>query len=216
MFEQNQVVKSCAALVASFFLSSCNSTSIPGVSNFNVGVQTEGTDQHLFAGFQAANLNLTVGGSAPIPGLAAATVSITPALPVNGKAGGTVFQFDVDLSNLGNGITYADAGLPDGRPLPGIDGGILPRWEFTIDGVTIYLYLQNSTAFGFFIPIDLEDTNGFTLPETLSIEIDDSRGNLIGEAYAIPTAGSGTSSGLLVLIPFINNASAFQTSFKPQ
>jgi hypothetical protein len=214
MVEQNQTVKSCAALAASFFLSACNSTTIPGISNPSVGVQTEGNDQHLYASFQATALNIPAGATLPlpIPGLTNATIGVTPGVPQNGKPGGTVFQLDIDLTDLGNGITYEDQGLPDGRALPGIVGGVLPSWNFTIDGISVYLYLQNNVAFGLFVPIDLTDSTGFTLPDTLSLEIDDSRGNRVGEIYAIPTQGGGTSSGLLLLIPFVNNGSAVQTN----
>ena len=211
MSQQNQIVKALSvALTLAFLGSACNSTSIPGVQNFNVAVQTESGDPHLYAAFEATALAWKAGIIAPIPGLKNATVGISPGLPTNGQPEGTVFQFDVDLATLGY-ADYALAGLPDGRGLPDIDGGELPRWQFSIQQQEFDLYLS-STVFGIFIPINLEGTDGATLPDTLSMEIDDSKGNLVGKVYAIPTAGGGTNSGLLFLIPFTANTQPAQAN----
>jgi hypothetical protein len=213
--QRNQTTKVlCIALAAALLFSSCNST-IPGISNFNVAVQKESSDQHLYAAFVSTVLSIQEGLTVPIPELANSTVGITPYLPTDGSAPGTgtLFQVDIDLSTLSVNQDFAVAGLPDGRALPDIDGGVLPRWEFTVQpGSTqedIFVYLSNA-AFGIFIPLPLE-ANGVSLPDTISMEIDDSKGNLLGKAYAIPSSGAAVnSSGILLLIPFIGNTNTSQ------
>lgn len=193
----------CAASVALSLLSSCNSTQdIPGVQNFSFGV----LKNHLYAGFTAETLHIDGGITAPlpIPGLeGAATLGINPALGTQGHVDeGTVFQLDVDLTKL-KGKNFGLGGLPDGRPLPDIDGGELPRWTFSAKHVGVSLYLADG-AFAVFIPINLVSPQGYALPTLLSQEIDDERGNMLGKVYAIPSQGTGTVSGLLVLVSFIN------------
>ena len=200
----------CVVSILTLCASSCNSTSIPGIQSFNVAVQTESNAPHLYASFVATSLNWNAGIIVPIPGLANSTIGLSPSLATNGQPAGTVFQLDIDLATLGVG-DYALAGLPDGRGLPDVSGGQLPRWEFSIRQQPFYVYLSNS-VFGIFIPLNLQGPDGATLPDTISMEIDDSKGNLVGEAYAIPTAGGGTSSGFLLLIPFTANALSQQIS----
>ena len=180
---------------------SCGSgkNSIPGVPTFSVGV----VQNNLIASFVASDLNTTVGGSIPIPDLTGATVSMSPYLPTDGgPIKGTLFSFDIDLTALSSSSS-ADAGLPDGRPLPDVTGGQLPRWSFQIGGATgetIYLYLADE-AFAIFVPLPLE-SNGVTLGSTISATFTDEHGNVVGKIYAIPSVSNGNSSGLLVLLPF--------------
>jgi hypothetical protein len=202
-----------AGICAAFALgaSSCGSgkSQIPGVPSFSVGV----VNNTLIASFVASDLNTTVGGEIPIPGLTGATVSMSPDLPTGGGAvKGTLFSFDVDLTQLA-GSSATEAGLPDGRPLPDVTGGQLPRWSFQIAGPgseTIYVYLADE-AFALFIPIELE-SNGVTLGATISATITDEHGNTVGKIYAIPSVSSGNSSGLLVLLPFPGQSGSNSTT----
>lgn len=200
----------CLALSAAALLSatSCSSmNSIPGIENLTIAVQ----NNHLYAGFLAQTLNIDAGATVPIPGLRGATLGINPYLDTSGQgqSSGTVFQIDIDLTQL-HGVNYSLAGLPDGRALPDIEGGALPRWAFSIKNVKVYLYLANG-AFGIFIPLNLTNQQGYTLPSMLSQEIDDERGNILGKAYAVPTQGAGTESGLLLLLPYIGGGSTDQS-----
>jgi len=193
------ISKIVSALVFAALLSSCDNGSIPGVQNYDFSVK----NNHLFADFVATTLQLQVGATLPIPNLKGATVGVNPYLPTDGSnTKGTIFSFDVDLTQLPN-VNYAVAGLPDGRALPDVSGGQLPRWNFEIQNIQIYVYLADG-AFSIFVPIDLT-SDGVALPMMLSQEIDDDRGNLVGKVYAIPQAGGTTQSGLLVLLPFIRS-----------
>jgi hypothetical protein len=183
--------------IALCFLVACGKgkNSIPGVENFNVGV----LNQQLIASFVSTTLNLDAGLQIPIYGLQGAFISAMPYLPTDGSPiEGTLFQVTVDLNDL-QGTNFALAGLPDGRPLPDIEGGDLPRWSFPIKGETIYLYLADQ-AFGLFIPLPLS-AGGVSLGATITATVTDEKGNTVGKVYAIPAQGGSTTSGLLVLLP---------------
>jgi hypothetical protein len=188
----------CAALTLG--ASSCGSgkNQIPGIPTFTVGV----ANNTLTASFVATDLKTSLGISTPIPDLTGATASIGPYLSTSSSGSeiqGTIFTFDVDLNTLA-ASTATEAGLPDGRPLPDVTSGELPRWSFQIGGETIYVYLADE-AFAIFVPIQLE-SDGVTLGTTISASFTDDHGNVVGKMYAIPAVSSGNSSGLLVLVPF--------------
>ena len=186
----------CVAVLTPLLFLSCNSPQIPGIARYGVGIQ----NQHLYVNFVASSLHIDVGVTVPIPNLPGATVGVNPYLPAPGETGGTLFEFDVDLTQLKE-KNFDVAGLPDGRALPDIAGGALPRWTFTVKGVALDLYLGNG-AFAIFVPVDLS-ADGYSLPAMISEEVDDTRGNEIGKLYAIPTQGGATVSGVLILLPFI-------------
>jgi hypothetical protein len=185
------------SLISLCLLAACGKgkTSIPGVENFNVGV----LNQQLIASFVSTTINLDAGAQIPIYGLQGAFISATPYLPTDGGAlEGTLFQVTVDLTDL-QGTNFALAGLPDGRPIPDIEGGELPRWSFPIKGETVYLYLADQ-AFGLFIPLPLS-AGGVSLGATISATVTDQNGNTVGKVYAIPSVPNGSTSGLLVILP---------------
>lgn len=122
---------------------------------------------------------------------------------------GTLFRFDVDLTQL-HGKNFTLAGLPDGRPLPDVNGGVLPRWTFSVQNVPINLYLANG-AFALFVPVPLT-ADGYSLSTVLSQEFDDEHGNLVGKLYAIPTQDAGTISGVLVLVPYVDQNGSHEES----
>ena len=119
---------------------SCGSgkSQIPGVPTFTVGV----VNNNLIASFVASNLNIPVGASIPIPDLPGATASISPYLSTTGGSAvqGTLSSFDVNLTTLANSSATVE-GLPDGRPLPDITGGELPRWSFQIGGLRVKQFM---------------------------------------------------------------------------
>jgi hypothetical protein len=152
----------------------------------------------LYVTFLAETINWDFGATFPIPGLEDATVSIAPDL----SSSGTLFQFSIDLASLvDHGQALPLSGLPDGRDLPDIVGGKLPRWDAKFKDLTLSLYLSKD-AFGLFVPISFT-YKGLTLPVMISVSINDEKGNLLGKAYAIPSNLSGTGSGLFVLLPYL-------------
>lgn len=171
------------------------SRKIAGLENFSVGV----LQKNLLVSFMTTAVNWDVGASFKIPGLLNSTLGIAPDL--SGK--GTVFQFVVPLSDLMEGQTFPSMGLPDGRPIPDIKGGALPRWDVPIsngpNGMTLSVYLSDE-AFGIFAPIPLK------VLAQVSVKIEDERGNLLGKAYAIPLNVSGSGSGLFILLPYLGGA----------
>lgn|GEM_PF-2544731 len=166
--------------------------SVAGLDNFYMAVK----DGRLVVSFLTETLHLDAGGTAPIPGLKDATLGINPDL----QSKGTIFMFSFNLTTLfkdaGNGGNLRS--LPGGQPIPDVTNGMLPEWDARVGAAHFNLYLSKD-VFGFFIPMDFLQA----LPATISQEINDSHGNLLGRAYAIPTAGSGTQSGLLVLVPYV-------------
>jgi hypothetical protein len=170
---------------------------IPGIEDFTVSV----LKGRLYVAFVATRLQWDAGVTLPIPGLGDATVSLAPHL----SSDGTVFQFQVGIRSIINdGKPLPYSGLPDGRFIPDVAGGEMPRWDFQIKQVTLSLYLSDD-AFGVFIPLDLTG-----LTNMVSIFIEDEKGNRLGKAYAIPPAiseasknMSGNGSGVLVLLPFV-------------
>ncbi len=173
---------------------------IPGLENFHADV----LQSSLYVSFVATQLKLDQGLTAPIPGLNDATVSVSPDL----NSDGTVLQFTVPLASLLNqGRPLPALGLPDGRGLPDIAGGRLPRWDFKIDQLSMSAYLSDD-AFGLFIPILFKTKTGIKLPYLISVSVQDERGNKLGKAYAIPANASGDGSGVLILLPYLGGNSS--------
>jgi hypothetical protein len=179
-------------------LSGCGKgkTPVPGLDDFAVTL----LKGRLYVTFLAETVNWDFGATFPIPGLNDAQVSIAPDL----NSAGTLFQFSIGLASLLNhGQPLPLSRLPDGRPIPDIKGGMLPRWDADIEKkLKLSLFLSND-AFAFFVPLDFISKTGVTLPDVISVPIQDEKGNLIGKAYAIPSNDSGTGSGLFVLLPYL-------------
>jgi hypothetical protein len=169
--------------------------SVPGLENFHAGV----LQANLYVNFVATALHWDSGLSLPIPGLDGANLSVAPDI----ESGGTTFQFSIALASLLNhGQPLPISALPDGRDIPDIEGGQLPRWDLSVkDALTLSLYLSND-AFGLFVPLDFVSKKGLMLPWMVSVKISDEKGNLLGKAYAIPSKG-GKGSGLFVLLPYL-------------
>ena len=186
------------ALLVSFSLAilgtSCGKNQVPGIKKFNAGIQ----EKRLFVSFLAIKLRWDYGGSIGIPGLPGSLVSVSPDM----TTGGTLFEFSIDTTNLVADITHGLPlkGLPDGRALPDVASGVLPRWQVPIHaGLDLSVYLSED-ALGIFVPIDLSSIKGIPLATMISFEIHDQAGNLLGKAYAIPS--NGGESGLLALVPY--------------
>jgi len=173
---------------------------VPGLENFHANV----LQSRLYVSFVSTTLQWDAGVTLPIPGLADSAVSVAPDL----TSSGTVFQFSVPLASLlHQGKPFPMLGLPDGRPIPDIVGGILPRWDFQIDRLSASAYLSND-VFGLFVPLSFKSRKGLRLPVLVSVEIKDERGNQIGKAYAVPSAdAAGNGSGLLILLPYLGGVS---------
>ncbi len=173
--------------------------SIPGIERFHLGV----VEDRLFVSLVASTLHLDQGLSFPVPGLPDSQLAFGPDL----QSEGTLIQFSTALSSEdGVGVLPPAtlAGLPDGRPLPDIRGGALPRRTFTVGPVELSLYLSEET-WGLFLPLSLRNPSGLRLFSTLSLPILDEFGNVLGRAYAIPKSAfvSSSVSGILILVPFV-------------
>lgn len=184
-----------------FTSSGCGSgRKVPGLESFHADVM----QSRLYVSFVSTTLKWDAGLTVPIPGLDDSTVSVAPDL----NSAGTVFQFVIPLATLLNGGRALPLrGLPDGRGIPDIAGGMLPRWDFDVGSsggskFSASAYLSDD-VFGLFIPLKFKTKKGVGLPFLISVEIKDERGNLLGKAYAIPQNLSGEGSGLLILLPFL-------------
>jgi len=168
--------------------------SIPGLKNFYAGI----LEARLYVSFVSTTLTWDGGLTLPVPGLPDSSVSFAPDL----ESAGTVFQFQAPLSSIVNaGKPLPLSGLPDGRPLPDVRTGQLPRWDFTVKNVTLSAYLSND-AFGLFVPLTFRSKDGKSLIFPVSVKIEDDRGNVLGRAHAIPSNIQSTGSGALVLLAF--------------
>jgi hypothetical protein len=171
---------------------------VPGLENFHVSV----FKAKLRVAFVSTTLHLDGGGTFPVPGLGDAVFEVAPDF----ESDGTLFAFTVSLASLLNhGQALKWTGLPDGRPLPDVVGGKLPRGDLPIKSFKVSLYLSDD-AFGVFVPLKFMSANGSLLTSMVSMEIVDERGNRLGKVYAIPSNVSGSGSGLFVLLPYIGGS----------
>ncbi|OFZ82153.1 MAG: hypothetical protein A2583_07515 [Bdellovibrionales bacterium RIFOXYD1_FULL_53_11] len=185
----------CFALLVAPALNGCGKGKVPGLENFSVAV----VQKRLYASFTATALQWDFGITVPIPGLKDATAGIAPDM----MSGGTIFQFSIGLESLvNNGQPLPRLGLPDGRPIPDVADGVLPRSDTHLKSLKLSIYLADD-AFGIFVPITFRSKKGYTLPWVVSMKIRDERGNVLGKAYAIPEQGDNTDSGLLLLLPYM-------------
>lgn len=199
LFSQAFILMLCV-LFSLTCLSSCGKgqKKVPGLENFHVSVLSG----RLYTSFLSTSLNWDTGITMPVPGIDDSEFSFSPNL----EGEGTIFQFSVGIASLlHNGKQLPVAGLPDGRALPDIRGGGLPRWDVPVKNILLSIYLSDD-AFGLFIPIVFKNKSGVTLPWMVSTRIEDERGNLLGKAYALPPNINGTGSGLLILLPYLGGA----------
>ena len=127
---------------------------IPGVKGplFNL------LDGKVMVTVKLLKANLNVGAKVPIPKTKASYFEVSPNL----EDGGTLLVFFLDIEDLKNmNIGIGDGNtLPDGRPIPGIPGGILTgslRADTELLDMSFYFH---KSLFGFYIPLGW-NTNGF-------------------------------------------------------
>lgn len=180
------------AMVA-FSFQSCGRgrAKIPGMDRISVQV----LEGRLYASFVAKNLKWDAGVTIPIPGLVDSSFSVSPDF----NSSGTLFQISIPLSSLARSSGALPwLGLPDGRGLPDVSFGILPRWDFHVGALRISAYLSPE-VFGIYIPLPLNLPVGTSLPFYLSFPVTDEKGNRLGKGYAVPPGPSGEAGVLLLL-----------------
>jgi hypothetical protein len=187
------------AIVLQLGLASPAKASIPGLENFHIGI----VSGRLLVSFVAEQLVWDYGLTVPIPWLPGATMSVGPDL----YSMGTLFQFQCPLEDLVNhGKPLPKLGLPDGRVLPDVRDGALPRWDVPIRKLVLSLYL-GTDVFALFVPLQFLDDQGLGLPVMITVPIEDEHGNLLGKVYAVPSNVSGKGSGLFLLLPYLGSPS---------
>ncbi len=191
----SQGLASFVLIATATSMSGCGkgSQSVAGLDNLHMDL----LDGKLVVSFLTETLHINPGGTFDIPGLQDATLGINPDF----QSKGTVLTFSFDLATLFKATSSGGAsqGLPGGEPIPDISGGMLPEWNAKFESLNINLYLS-SDVFGIFVPMNFLKT----LPSTLSQNVNDSHGNLLGRVYAIPASGTGTESGVLMLVPYVS------------
>ena len=139
------------------------------------------------------NLPIDAGARIPLQRPAGAFIEIGPDF----NSGGTLFVISTPLASVmqGNG-DLMQVGLPDGRAIPGVRGGVLGAIAVNLPlfGVS-YLYM-GVDVFGLFLPIKLPN-----VPVMITTRMRDERGNLIGVIVGIPKGSKGEISGVLFLFP---------------
>lgn len=174
------------------FISSCGQSpklpEIPGVKGplFNL------MDGKVMVTVKLLRANLNVGAKVPIPKTKESFFEVSP----NIEDGGTlvVFYLDVeDLKNMNIGIGDGNT-LPDGRPIPGIPGGVLNgslRADTELLDMSFYFH---KSLFGFFIPLGW-DTNG--LGGYWNVVINNKNVGLLG---AVSSDTNGHGAGIILFL----------------
>jgi hypothetical protein len=146
-----------------------------------------------------SNLHMDAGATIPLSRPQGGTIQLGPDF----ESGGSIFVISTPLSSLSNNAGLPMAGLPDGRPIPGIRQGVLQAAQVNLPiiGMT-YLYM-GSDVFGLFVPVNLG-----SLALTVTVRIRDEKGNLVGTLAGIPRGQTGSMSGVLFLFPIDGGTSA--------
>lgn len=149
-------IKAAVLAFAIVIAPSCgnNTSGVPQIEgvkgpNFNI------VDGKVLVTFELLNMQVDAGLGGPIPKLKNSRIDFMP----NAVNGGMIFQASLDIQDLvdvGNVSVGPGTQLPDGRPLPGVPGGVLKdalRIDTDWHDVSIYYHKQ---LFGFFIPVGFE------------------------------------------------------------
>ncbi len=176
-----------------FLLSGCGTGQFQDLTGVHA-FQAKILEKRLYVSFTATELRWDQGAQFPIPGINDALVSFGPDL----QSEGTVFQFSIPIATLAQQAkAYPPSGLPDGRRLPGVAGGILPRWDAKIGDINLSFYLA-ADAFAFFFPINLRlPKNDLSLPWNIDVPLTDERGNRVGQVTAV----APPTTGIYILVP---------------
>jgi hypothetical protein len=130
------------------------------------------------------------GGELPIPYTSNSSVEIGP----NVLDGGTIIQLFLDPDDI-KGVQVADDPntLPDGRPLPGIPGGVLPslRADTNLWNTTFYFHQK---LMGFYVPFHF-NTHGLAAYYEVIIN-----GINMGMVGVVKSDSEGRNSGLIVFL----------------
>lgn len=131
-----------------------------------------------------------VGGILPIPHTSDSSLEIGP----NTVDGGSLIQLHLNPEDI-KGVEVADDPntLPDGRPLPGIPGGILPslRADTELWNTSFYFHQK---LFGFYVPFNF-NTHGLSAYYTLRLNGMDA--GLVG---IVKSDDQGKNSGLVIFL----------------
>jgi hypothetical protein len=148
-------VKAMALSISLLIAPACNDNrsslpKLPGVEgpSFNI------VDGKFVVTVKFLRLNIPGGaGGIPIPRSRYSTVSVSP----NVLDGGSMLELTIDPEDI-KGVEVADDPntLPDGRPLPGIPGGILPSLRLDVEKAWNTSFYYHPKLFGFFTPIKVK------------------------------------------------------------
>ena len=185
-------IKYFAYLFIGLFFISCvgsggNNPSIPGLNGPTVLFNQDRV--RIAITFQGLPLN--AGVRYPIPGMSDSTIEVSPDFESNG----TLFVLDLfmgDLSNTGN-EDMPLKGLPDGRPLPGVDGGQLPALFFSVQNFPGSVMYIGKNKFGLYLPMALSTPGILTMPYYVNGK-ENGTISLIGQQYF------NGPSGILLLL----------------
>lgn len=177
-------------LCSLFLVSSCNNgetlPQIPGVKGPAISIVAG----KMLISISLLNVNIVAGGKIAIPHTRDSSFEVAP----NILDGGTILQFTLDPEEI-KGVTVADDpnSLPDGRPLPGIPGGVLPSLRVDTELFKTTYYFGKS-LFGFYIPFKL-NTQGFGLYYPLKVN-----GNDTGLLGLVASDVNGQNSGFVIFL----------------
>jgi hypothetical protein len=165
-----------------------NLPEVPGVKGpiFNL------MDGQVLITMKLLRSDLNLGARVPIPKTKASYFEITPNLEDGGSL--VVFYLDVeDLRDMNIGVGDGNT-LPDGRPIPGVPGGVLQgSLRADVEALDMSFYFHQK-LFGFFIPIRW-DTNG--LAGSWNIIIDEKN---IGTLGVVASDREGNGAGVMLFL----------------
>lgn len=195
-----QIYRIIAVFILSISLTACGTRlasglAVPGVKNYEFSIQNgQARLSVVFPSF-----NIDAGARIPLGKPAGAFVELSPDF----ESGGMLFIISAPLASLLNGGGLPTMGLPDGRALPGVRGGVLPATGLALPAIGTTILYMGRDVFGLFIPVNLG-----SLPLTVTVKIRDQQGNLMGTVAAIPKGFTGRISGVLFLFPIEGTAAA--------
>ena len=161
---------------------------IPGVK----GPQFNLLDGKVMITLKLLKANLNLGAKVPIPKTKESFFEVSP----NVVDGGTLVVFHIDVDDLASiNIGVGDGNtLPDGRPIPGVAGGVLEnslRFDTELLDLSFYYH---KTLFGIYLPLGW-DTQGMAGYWNIVYS-----GKNVGMLGLVASDENGNGSGIMLFV----------------
>ena len=177
---------------------------IPGVQ----GPDVTYVDGNFMMSVVLTQVNLTGGGTIPIPHMPNSSFEISPDL----QSAGTLVAVSLsatDIAALTGANLLNPTELPGNRPLPGVASGALPAIAVQVPQWDNMVFYVGPNIFGVFVPV----TTGLPAGYGLDADLYNTAGTQVGLIGGYGPDTTGKNAGIVVLIPItgavadiVNNA----------